>query len=466
MKKIYIYIIGGGLLIFLVLLFSGFLPFGLKKGENPVQLVLNVKNSGLGSAVYIEWNSITPKPSSYALARANVGSDVSSFNVIPTVSNTGGNFAIDYDVQRGATYEYKVIPIYGNSFNLDGIDKVSGVRITTDFIETKSEKVLFVIPQKYLETRKDLTQIIPSLVDEVNVIYSNTKKQFSFAGLKTYNPDTCVNGCENIIADSEYYSPGALVVYVIPGAMSTGYTQPGAQPIVVLGNELFPKTEPDLDFSSNSSLHSSLVQILAHEIAHTYGVAFPEYYVYPNAIDNSGVSPQIPAVSLSTKYLKDIMFTYQGNFRNTFFGPLSVYIINANLYHSDMRFRSRSLSDMSQIYPSRIEIKVSDSISKPITSSKVDIYCIQGEDPRYQGLHQQPTLVKSLSTDTSGTVSFVLENEVKQSMSAQKCHVLGLKVSKDSFISSSNYITELQLQEEKLLRKSDNFSIQFTLKSN
>ncbi|MEK7539416.1 MAG: hypothetical protein AAB595_02155 [Patescibacteria group bacterium] len=475
MKKIYIYVIGGGLLIFLILLLSGFLPFGFNKSQNecrgascqPVQLVIDVKNSGLGSAVYIEWNSITPKPSSYALARATFdGNNLSSFQSIPTVSNTRGNFAIDYDVQRGVTYEYRVIPIYGNSFNLDGIAKVSGARVTADFIDTKSEKIVFVIPQKYLEERKDLSQIIPSLINGINFIFSNTQKQFSFAEIKTYNPDTCINGCENIISDSKYYNTGALVVYAIPGAITSAYTVRGAPPTVILGNESLNLANSGNDLSPNSGFYSSLVQTLAHEIAHTYGVAIPEYYVYPTAIDNSDISPKIPAVSLPTKYLKDVMYTYQDNFKGTSFGPLSVYIVNANLYHSDLRFRSRGLSDMSQILPSRIAIKVNDSISKPVVSSKVDIYCIQAEDPRYQGLHQQPTLVKSLSTDTSGTASFTIENEVKQSMSAQKCHVLGFKVSKDGFISSSNYVTELQLQEEKLLRKNDEFLVQFTLKTN
>jgi len=474
MKKEYIYVIGAGLLFF-VLLFSGLLPFSFNKNGNecrgtscqPAQLTITAKNNGLGSAIYIEWNPVTPKPSSYALARANVeGNSLSSFKIIPTVSNAGGDFAIDYDVERGVTYEYRVIPIYGSSFDLDGIDKVSGTRITADFVETKSEKILFVMPDKYLETRKDLSQVLSSFVDGINFVYSGTKKNFSFAGLKTYNPDTCVNGCANIIADSQYYTPGALVVYGIPGAITSAYTVQGAPPTIFLGNESLHLVDSSNDLSPNSGFYSFLVQTLSHEVAHTYGVAIPEYYVYPNAIDNSNISPKIPVVSLSEEYLRDIMLTYQDGFRKAAFGPLSIYIINENLYHSDMRFRSRGISDMNQLYPSKITIKVSDSLSRPIISSKIDVFCIQAEDPRYQGLHQQPSLIKSLSTDAFGMASFSLENQIKRSMSEAKCHVLGFKVFKDGLVSSSNYVTELQLQGEKLLRKSDELSIRFILKSN
>lgn len=431
------------------------------------QLRINLKNNGLGSALYIEWNPVIPKPSSYALTRAKIdGGNLSPFEIIPTVSNTKGNFAIDYNVERGVTYEYRVIPIYGNSFSLDGIEKVSGARITADFVPTKSEKILFVIPQKYLETRKDISQIIPSLIDGINFIYSSTQRQFSFAGIKTYNPDICVNGCENVLGDSKYYEPGAMVVYAIPGAITSGYTIQGTPPTIILGNESLNLANPNHNLNSDSGFYSSLVQTLAHEIAHTYGVAIPEYYVYPNAIDNSGISPTIPAVSLASNYQKDVMYTYQNNYKETSFGPLSIHIINANPYHSDMRFRSGQPSDIRQILPSQIAIKVSDSGSRPIVSSKVDVYCIQAEDPRYKGLHQQLSLIKSLSTDISGEVSFMLDNQVKQLMFAGKCHVLGLKVSKKGLVASANYITELQLQEEKVLNGSDKFLIQFSLSEN
>jgi hypothetical protein len=407
-----------------------------------------------------------------------------------------GNVYEDVNLSDNQNYFYKIVPIDNNGqiydVNLASLEALVTPRSSKDMTK---EELVFVVPQVFVNATSSLaayTTQVAGVVDVINFIYSkNTKKTFVLKAVLPYDIQALCDftqasswQCSKVTNNKNFYLPGAISVFYLPFASNSPIVAAtialGAGiPLSVLRNYSIlyqinnnpPTFDPKIIVDLNSNDYVE-VEILAHELGHTYGIGTPELYSYINKSDQTGVAPIIEHTAFSSftfippAYMNDLMAYYQP-IKDSMFGPVNSFIIDANPAHISNRNYQGSRG-----FSNTIKIKVSDASSSalnpaPLSGAEVKVFCaavdlrqLAETSPRYTFFTDAngQALLQQLSTESWGGRSSLYGGIFDDG-----CTINLLKIYKAGYSSKVIFQTSLQLLETKVLNGIEDYTIEAQL---
>jgi hypothetical protein len=208
----------------------------------------------------------------------------------------------------------------------------------------------------------------------------------------------------------------------------------------------------------NYTTDRGVIGSIAHEFGHTLALGSPELYIYDQLVaDGTNVEPVLPTQNyLPPEYKNDPMgFSHTMNDQ---FGPLNVAIVNSNLD----RTQSNAYFETAA-YPKTVAVRIINSARAPVADAEVRTFCIMG---RGGSVYSDYTQRYKTRTDTYGMAllrKVVSEELVIPDAFPYECSIAVLKVSKIGYQPTARAVTALELQEAKVLRKLEEYTIPILL---
>lgn len=327
--------------------------------------------------------------------------------------------------------------------------------------EISTEKIVIAINQSYAEKQQNWTQNTSDIINYINFVFSkNTNKQYEIVEFKTYNSFDL----KNISTDKNYFwlnnqnnKDFATTIFLFnpvneqekqfskqvfgqqiaqvkilqtffdkPTQLHSIFVNLENKPEFYFYNLLLGQQLIDENYGQGTFSHS--MQPIIHELGHTYGIGFPEFYLFEN----------ITGYELNQAFINDPMLSFTNIKQDYFFGQYSSYIINQNINHQ------QPLNFYKNNFAKQISIKVVDQNNTSLDSTLIEIY------------NHKNQLIDSTITDNNGIFVLNVDNDF---------HYINIQASYKN-IKQKQIISMLDLQNQKTKNNQDVFETSFVFEKN
>lgn len=428
-----------------------------------------------GGRIFLSWNE---KPEDIGAYFFRVYREESNSSIGYQLAGTlGWNFFEDRGLTNGTAYKYTIVPVdknqqefYGPS---DNLGNASVVPTKTKNIMT--EDIVVVMERQYAAVYPAYQTKLEELITAVNGIYSkNMSKQFRINDIRFFDHNKYCDysrpydKCKELFEDKSFYVPGAISMFFGDlGLVQEGviWTEPA---IYIMAQTCSVSRSQGCDWLTTAV--PQYVVMVAHELAHSFGVASPEYYAYENKFDSSGVNPIWQGNSLLPNGYENSPMTSKvgwglplAQIQTLSFDPLAKTIIEKNYDHNiPLTPFFRGFESL----PRKIKIKVLDSLtSMGIGGADIKVFCIGATAHGTPVNETSPRMI--FQTDSSGLAT--LQEFITASNGAlisknnnilnYTCSSNLLKIYHPAYDPTVIPMGLIQLQEEKIVRGSDDYTI-------
>jgi len=288
-----------------------------------------------------------------------------------------------------------------------------------------TENIVFAVNKGYAVLNPDWRQRAQEVIDYVNKVLSqNTRKQYRISKFLTYPTSEYATVINN---KSYYVSNGAyggttFFYYVydgknIPKVVSdnlknnalVGPIINGQQFYAVMGtsygifnillsksslDRLIKKQIPNPTADYEGEVYNKNIRFAAHELGHTLGLSFGEWYFY-NFADQTNMPPKLGRYNFNNLYPRDPMVDWAGNFLHKF-SEFNAALINLNANHQ------YSYKDIAKMHAPKAIVRVKDASGNPVRNATVKVFGAR-KNAIFIKDWSQP-LLQSLKTDSNGIV--------------------------------------------------------------
>jgi len=246
---------------------------------------------------------------------------------------------------------------------------------------------------------------------------------------------------------------------------------------ITMYHALRPESEPYHPLLSREYLNEThglgsyedIQNVIAHEIAHTFGVANPEYYLLHEFYDYSGVEPMLPTYRFNEHYGYDPMnILYRDESVYAKFSELSSYIINTNIYRQDFE-------TYYNIPVPSVRVQARNRDGSAIANAEVQVYGVRTGcrqclyDPSINPKDRPTPLLQTVYTDADGYA--YIKPASTEWRYTDKDGPLDTFVAKAVKVyyngeGLAQYLTFYELQKDKIINGSDVYTMLFEFSGN